>query len=78
MSFWSTFHWTSLSSQSSHGVVLGWTIPNIEEPFPLGGPGSTVTKLPDHAAVVAVVDGRVISEIILFKYFQDCTWSHLI
>merc|ERR1711872_547242 len=55
VSFWPALHWASLPPQSLDCIILGWAIANIAKSFPLCGPGSAVSELPDYATIVAVI-----------------------
>ena len=82
MRFWSAFHRASLSPESPHSIVLRWAVTHIPggkkslsnidyqelapESLSLGGPGSTVAKLPDDSAIVAVVDCSNVSHLRVF------------
>ena len=62
VSLWSAFDRAAFPPESFDSVVLGGTVANVEEFPPLSWPGSAVTKLPNHATVVAVIDCCMVSE----------------
>ena len=61
MCLWSTLYRTAFSPESLDSIVLGGTVANIEEFSPLSWPGSAMTKLPNHATIVAVINCSMVS-----------------
>ena len=53
---------TSFPPESLDGILFSWAEADILVALSLGRPGSAVAKLPDHAAVIAVVDSCQVSD----------------
>ena len=76
MSLGSAFDRTPLPPQSPHGVVLGGTVAHVEETLPLSGPRAAVAKLPNHPAIVTVVNSRFISKMSLLSIKDNIQLSY--
>ena len=62
MGLGSTFRGTSLPPESLDSILFSWTVAHILVTLSLSGPGSAVTKFPDHPTVIAVVYSCQVSD----------------
>ena len=55
-------HWAPFPSECLDSIVLSWSIADIAKTLPFSWPRSAVTKLPNDAAVVAVINCRKVPD----------------